>query len=75
MKFKSFLSLTLAAVVAIGLTITTGCAHARVKSATEHKLAHYTVALPPGWTLADAKLANGPTANAFEPMAITAPTI
>ena len=70
---KFLFTIALVAVTAIGLTITTGCAHARVKSGTEHKLAHYTVALPPGWTLADARLANSPTANAFEPLAITSP--
>lgn len=59
--------------LAIGLTTTTGCAHARVKSGTEHAMTHRTVALPPGWTVAGVKVANGSTANAFEPLALTAP--
>lgn len=73
MKTKTILSGALIAVTSLALVATTGCAHARVKSGTEHKIAHYTAALPPGWTLADVKLANSSTANEFEPLAITAP--
>ena len=51
----------------------TGCAHARVNSGTKHEVAHYTVALPPGWTVADEHIADSPTANALDPVAITAP--
>ena len=53
--------------------VTTGCAHARVNSGTKHEVAHYTVALPPGWTVADEHIADSPTANALDPVAITAP--
>ena len=71
---NKILSLVLIAAAACAAALaTTGCAHARVKSGTEHALTHRTVALPPGWTLAGVKATNKSMANAFDPLALTAP--
>ena len=72
MKTKMLLSLALAAFAAVDLTAT-GCAHAREKSATRHKVEHHAVVAPPGWTVAAMDITNSATGNALGQQIITAP--